>query len=454
MKYMQKVFQLLYHLTRSSLHRIVICCSPLCFVLLLGLQGCEKNVDSAPPQQDAVKQVKMLTITGISQKSQKRELPGKTKAAQEAELAFRVAGPLVELNVIEGQAVKKGELLARIDPRDFETTVMQAAASLQATRAELKAMKIGARPEQIQQFKANVQARRAELQEVKSQYSRYQQLYKDKVISKQQLDTIQAKYNVAQSQLESAQQQLKEGQKGSRQEDIEAQESQVQLLDAKLSDARNKLSDTELRAPFDGYIARTYVENFEDVQAKQPILSMQDLSQIEILVNIAETDVGIAQQSGLTIKEFTESLGGIVATFPAYPGREFPVQLKSYETEADSITQTFQTTFIMPQPEDATINPGMNVTISGYIDSLTGNTSEILVPAGAVFADSSGTPNVWVVTPETMQVASRQVQTGVIQHENIQILKGLNTGEGIVISAVQMLREGMKVKQMTDPGEL
>ena len=204
-------------------------------------QGCKKSPPEKKPRED-VKQIKLLTITDMSELSGMQEFSGITRAIQEADLAFRVPGTLKEFSVIEGQEIKKGDLLAKLDPRDFEIAVKQASASLQGAQAQLKAMKAGARPEQMAQLKANVQAREAQLDEVEARYKRFKQLYKEKVISKQQLDAVQAEHNVADSQLEAARQQLAEGQKGARDEEIEAQESQIRMLETQWQQTHNTSS--------------------------------------------------------------------------------------------------------------------------------------------------------------------------------------------------------------------
>ena len=436
----------------------ILCLLFLVCVCTLGFQGCKKSPPEKNAQED-VKQIKLLTVVDMSELSGMQEFPGMTKAIQEVDLAFRVPGTLKEFSIIEGQDIKKGDLLAKLDPRDFEIAVKQASASLQGAQAQLKAMKAGARPEQMAQLEANVQACEAQLGEVETRYKRFKQLYEEKVVSKQQLDAVQAEHHVAVSQLEAARQQLAEGQKGARDEDIEAQESQIRMLETQRRNAQNQLSDTELRAPFDGTIARIYVENFEEIMPKQTIVTIQDLSQIEILVDVPESDVAEIGGTGLLFQEVIESFTELAAIFPTYSDRQFPIQFKSYETEADAATQTFRVSGVMDQPEDVTINPGMNVTVrvtfSGVPAEMAGiEETGILIPANAVFADASGTSQVWIVSPDTQQVMRRKIQVGEIYNTRIYVLDGLQDGDVVAISAIHSLREGMKVTQMSNLEDL
>jgi multidrug efflux pump subunit AcrA (membrane-fusion protein) len=75
----------------------------------------------------------------------------------------------------------------------------------------------------------------------------------------------------------------------------------------------------------------------------------------------------------------------------------------------------------------------------------------VVVPAIAVFADESGNSNVWVVDPEFMTVHKRKVTTGNLTgRDGIQILEGLNSGETIATTGVVQLREGMKVRDLSE----
>ena len=153
----------------------------LCVVVILtGLIGCGKKQETAPPK-DEVKLIKLMTVEP-SATSGRREYPGKTQAIQMADLAFRISGPLVALPIQEGQRVIKGELLAQIDPRDYNTIVNQVSASLQAAQAQLNAMEAGARPEEMERLKADVNARQAQLDEVTTRYDRYRKLYEEQVV--------------------------------------------------------------------------------------------------------------------------------------------------------------------------------------------------------------------------------------------------------------------------------
>ena len=340
-------------------------------VLAIPLNGCRKK-EEVVEVKDVARPVKLMTVEG---KTSKIELkyPGRVRASRRVDLAFRVAGPLIELPVNEGQSMKKGELIARILPRDFETEVAKAQAS------ELDA---------------------------RQQFQRYRDLYVKNQVSKADFD----KYK-----------------------------SQADIALARLQDAENRLSDTYLRAPFDGIIAQRYVENFEDVQAKEPIVSIQDISEVEVLVDVPESIM-------TSLKEGRKS--SAVAEFSVAPGKQYPLTLREFTTQADPRTQTYQVTLLMKQPEDITVLPGMTANVVGTT-KVAEEVTAIIIPAMAVFADETGNSIVWVVNRDSMTVHKRQVIPGPLTgSSDIVIESGLEPGETIALTGVTQLRENMKIRDL------
>ncbi len=350
---------------------------PVMSLLIVGvmllLTSCGKKEETAP--REVLRPVKMMTIAAGDQ-VMKRTFPGRVSAAQNVDLSFKVSGPLIELPVNEGQVMKKGQIIARILPRDFQTA--QAQAQARALEAE-------------------------------QQYQRYRDLFIQKQVSKADFDKYKSARDIAKAQ-----------------ED----------------DARHALEDTYLRAPFAGAVAKKFVDNFEDVRAKEPIVSLQDTSSIEIRINVPESVMASIKEAGS---------GTAVAEFAAAPGKQYQLSLKEYSTAADPQTQTYRVTFLMPQPEDLTVLPGMTASVLGSRSVHTEATDRIIIPAVAVFADEGGLPQVWVVDKETSEVKRRQVSTGNLTGtDSILITNGIEPGETIAVSGVSQLRQGMKVRPLNE----
>ena len=406
------------------------------------LTGCEPPTgEQKAPVEELIRPVKTILLTSPETGLYNRH-PGKVHAFQRAELAFRVPGTLIELPVKESKEVKKGAILARLDPRDYKTNVAKVNSTIAQAHAQLKAMKAGARLEDVNVLRAEVLAAQARFQEANQQYERYQDLWRKRVISKAKYDQQESAYNVAKAQLNTTEQNLHKGKAGARPEDIEAMMSNIKGLEAQLEAAQDALNDTYLKAPFAGVVAKKRVDNYQHVQAKEPILIFQDISKLDIVINVPEQFVVHAKKP-----EFYQT----IAVFDAVPGREFPLEIKEYSMEADPKTQTYRAVLTMSAPEDVKILPGMTTTVI-VTEKKTATTatrtpnSIFLAPVSAIFADELDKQYIWVVEPDSLTVQKREIKAGDLIGESIRIIEGVNMGERIVTAGVHFLQPGQKIR--------
>ena len=195
-------------------------------------------------------------------------------------------------------------------------------------------------------------------------------------------------------------------------------------------------------APFSGRVASRLVENFQDVQAKQAIVRLQDIEQLEVVVDIPEN-------RAIRIRDEGRQAAKVHAVFEAAPDREFPLTIKEFSTEANPETQTFEVVLAMPQPEGLLLLPGMTAMV--WAESTEagqgGAADTFAIPATALYADDTGKPHVWVVDTQSNTVAKRAVETGELGGTaSIRVTSGLRAGEMIAVSAVSRLREGMEIR--------
>ncbi len=403
--------------------------------IFLFLTGCAEQEEKT--ETVVVRPVRTMVLTS-SVSGRVRTFPGKVQASQQVDLAFRISGPLVEFPVKEGQAIKKNDILARIDPRDYKTDLAHVGSSIAEAHAKLKSMKAGARPEDVKVLEAEVAAARARFHEAEQNFKRYENLYKRDVVSKADYERYKSARDVANAQLNTASQNLRKGKKGARKEDVAAMSSRIRGLEAQRKRAQAALDDTWLKAPFSGVIAKKFVENFQDVDAKKPIVSLQDVSSIELLVDIPEKEMATVDKTDIT---------RITAKFEFLPDKEFTVEVKEYGTEADPQTKTYPVTLTMPAPEGVTLLPGMTATITVRLKaSKNENESQFAIPVSAVFADELGRQYVWLVDQTAMTISRREIRVGHLTGESIRVSEGLSEGEMIATAGVHFLQENMKVR--------
>jgi multidrug efflux system membrane fusion protein len=341
----------------------------LVFLMATLFSSCKDREEVVVPEP--VKPVKLHTVqAGLAQLDM--SLPGRVRAARRSELSFKVSGPLEKLPVNEGQHVKKGDLIAQILPRDFQTAIS------------------GAKAREL---------------EAEQQYQRYKELYAKRQVSKADFDRYRASRDVTRAGLE---------------------------------DARNALKDTTLLAPFEGVIARRYVENFEKVEAKQPIAYLQLIDQLEILIDVPELLMAQFRQSGNV---------EVVAEFDAVAGNSYPLTIKEFSTDADPATQTYQVVLTMEQPEEANILPGMTAKVTVAASEGDDVGYKITIPAIAVLNDADSQAYVWLFDRNSKKVAKSPVKVGHLEgSKNVIVEDGLEGGEEIVLAGITKLRDGMVVR--------
>ncbi len=352
------------------------------FLLLLLLTGCQQSAESDKP----VRYVKALQLTDPNQMRSK-PFPGVTRAENRVNLSFRVNGPLVEFPADVGDKVAKNQVLARIDPRDFEVTLRNAQANLESSEAALKF--------------------------AESDYARADRIQKADpgAISESMVDKKREDRNRLRGEMKSY-------------------ESQVDA-------AKDQLEYTYLRAPFDGMVVATYAENFEFVKAKQAVLRMLDTTRIEMVVDIPEH-----------IISYIANIKKVMVTLDVFPNRKFIASIKEIGTEPSTTSRTYPVTLVMRQPKDVQILAGMSGEAK-FIGKMKYEIEggEMVIPASSLFSDD-GSENsfVWIIDTESDTVAKREVELGRLTENGITIKKGLQAGEWIATAGVHYLHEGQKVK--------
>jgi RND family efflux transporter MFP subunit len=323
-------------------------------------------------QSQRARPVKMLTLEPAGSMPD-LQFPAVIRSSRSAELSFNVPGVITEMNAVEGDSVEKGQVIARLDSREF---------------------------------KLRVESDQASFDLAQSEFERAEKLLQADVIAAAELDRLKA---------------------------------ELERARAALSTSRKALEDATIRAPFNGVVSRRLVENFENVQAKQPIVLMQSMGTLEVVIDVPEPLVQQARRSA-------QAAGQAMLRFDSQPDRMYPVTFKEFSTEADAKTQTFQAVFSLERPEDINVLPGMTATVVVQRRTAPESGAVFILPPLAVVADQDGGNMVWVFDQEQGQAVKREVQIGVMRSDGLEVVSGLETGERVIVSGVAQLHEGMAVR--------
>ncbi len=398
-------------------------------LLAVGMKNCGNNDEI----KVSIEKAELHTITETVTAS------GKIYPETEVKIAPEVSGEIILLNIKEGDSVNKGDVLVKINPAIYNSTVNQAAASVEQTRAGADNYK-----EMMAQAASNYEL-------ALKTYERNKKLFTDKVISTLEFEQAEASYKSAKASFEASKASLAGGNFG------------IQVAQASLSQAKENLLKTTIIAPTSGIISELNVKKGERVlgtiqMSGTDMLTIADMSRIEVRVDVSETDISKVKIGDTTLIEAeayrNRKFKGIVSKIAVSSTKG----LTGQTTGTDQVTNYTVHILILPSsyPDLITntvkskfpFKPGM----SSSVEIETNKQINILsVPVNAVttrdWNDSiknknsqAGNSNtsirqvVFVYNEKTKTVSIRDVKTGLQDNKYIQITEGLKENEQIVVA--------------------
>jgi HlyD family secretion protein len=354
---------------------------------------------------------------------------GQVVATRYADIGSSVMGKIVALTVAEGDRVKAGQVLARIDPVQAQSDAAAANAQVKALEAEAQAAH-----RQVDAATADLAQATARAKETQATLRRVSALHRDGVVATADLDSAQAAAEVAAAQVTTAESAIERARQL-----LDASSRRVAQARAGVTRASDILSKTEVVAPIDGVVSRLQVRLGEMVVIgiqNQPgitLMTVSDLSAIDAEIRVTEADVvRIARGQPARV------------TLEAVPGHEFSGRVVELGASAlpvvgtGAATREFRVVVRIDNP-DGRMKPGMTCDA----DVLTAERPDVLsVPLQAVVlrpgADGRERPGVFAVRDGRARFVP--VTTGVIGGLDIEVA-GVERGTEVVVGPFQVLRD-------------
>jgi len=379
---------------------------------------------------------------------------GKIQPESEVKISPDVSGEVIELYVKEGDQVKAGALLAKIDPKIYTSNYDRILAGLNTQKANL----------------ANARARVSQVQaqfiNAKSTFDRNEKLWKEKAISAAEFDAARSAFEVARAEVSAAE------------ENVKAAEYSVKSAEASVKEAGENLYKTTIYAPVDGTVSKLNVEKGERVagasqfSAGTEILRIANLSLMEVIVSVNENDIVRVSLNDTALVEVDSYLNrkfkGIVT--------EIATSANIQGFSADQVTNFDVKIRMLPdsykdlQAESTSpFRPGMSATVD-IQTTAANNVLSVPIQAVTTRADSTAKkeeprPNdvnpmvedaskakkeetpanqeyVFVVSDN--KAVLRKVKTGIQDNTYIQILEGLKAGETVISGPYRAISRTLK----------
>ncbi|MEM7790466.1 MAG: efflux RND transporter periplasmic adaptor subunit [Verrucomicrobiota bacterium] len=321
------------------------------------------------------------TGTGIFE----RTFSGLLQSSNQTTYSFRVSGTIKSIPVQVGQAIKTGQVIATLDPADYELEVQRAQAYLAEANSTLR--------------------------NAKADYDRTKKLYEAGNSSRSDLDEARAASETAEAATEVA---LKS-----------------------LEIAKRDLSYTELKSQGDCKVASIPLDAGENVKEGEEVVTADCGDELEVELNIPESVIG-------RIEEEME----VVVTFPAIPKKTFNGIVKEVGISSVSGKTTFPVDVLITNDDISGLKSGLSANVSFKLGNLGDSETSPILPSFAVGEDQNGRFVFVVDSTEagTGIVKRTPVVVGDIQEDGIEISEGVEPGMRVVVAGVSVLRDGMEVK--------
>jgi RND family efflux transporter MFP subunit len=387
-----------------------------CVVVALFLGGCARQSTSPDRAQSDPIAVRIATPKHVRVPAEVVVSGSVETRSAPTSVGFLVSGKVIRVGPREGDFVKAGQVLAVIDPADYQFAVDAAVAQSALARAQNEKASVSARPEVVEQA-------RASLSQAEDEFGRMKTLYEKKSLAPNDYKKYETAYT-------NAQQQYAQAQKGAQQEDKAAAKAALEQAEAAERIARKRLSDSTLIAPVSGFISKRNIEEGAMASPGTPVFTIVELDPVEIQVGVPETDVRLVHKGQQAI-----------VTASARPGISFSGKVRLVNVSAEPQTRTYMARITVPNPKaDLLVGMIAEARILGNetIDVLT-------LPGQSLVRDPQGAPRVFVYFPNEKRVYARRVTVGGIMDQDVQIIDGVKDSDSVVVAGQQLLREGSVV---------
>ena len=327
---------------------------------------------------------------------------GTLAADEEVVAGFKVAGRVSEIAVDLGSPVRKGQVLARLDPTDFRLRVDQAEAALRQVRAGLGLPRDGSAENVDPEKTALVREARAVLEEARLNRDRTSQLSEKNLIARSEVDASQSKLLVAESRYQAALEEIR-----NRQEVLAERSSGLAL-------ARQQLSDAVLSAPIDGAVRERRASVGEYLAAGAPVFALVRVHPLRLRVAVPERDAP-SVRVGQAVRVLLEGDPAAHAGRVARLSPSIQEQNRTRIVEAEVANQ------------DGKLRPGSFARAEIVVDA---DRTAVMVPAGTVVT-FAGLEKVFVV--KDGKAVEKRIRTGRRSGDRVEILEGVAAGEPIVV---------------------
>ena len=298
---------------------------------------------------------------------QKNKKPGElfysgTIETTQARLSFQVPGRISMVDVQEGQAVKKEQIIAELDRADFEARYEQARANLdraQKVKQQLEtalAISKNTLPAEVSRAEAALKSAKDSMMDAGKNYRRFEELFRKEVVTEKERDTMKLQYDVAKSRVVEGESLLRLARGNleridAARDEIATAEAQVDVARASLAQAAVQLGYTRLKSPLDGVVTSRNIEPGETVNVGREVITISDLHRVDLKIFVDETVIGKVkpgQKVEVTVDTFPGKVYNGTISFVSPEGEFTP---KIIQTQKERVKLVYLVKVSIPNPD-------------------------------------------------------------------------------------------------------
>ena len=385
---------------------------PLALVVILAAAGAACSGSDSARAGTTDRQPKQVSVVPVKLDSVRRavDVVGTLTAVDQVTVSSEAEGTVRAILADLGDRVQTGQILVKIDNERQQYAFQQQQAALTRTLAQYGAKD----PQHLPDPENTPDVRRAsaELAQAQSAFDRAQTLLKRELVAQQTFDDAHAELKTKQAGYEVALQNARN------------LTANIQAAEAAMKMSDRQLRDTDIRAPFDGYVERRLVNLGELVKSQMPVMSIVRLDPLKVIAEIPER-----------MAPWIDDGRPVELRVDAYPTRAFVGKVTRISPAVNTGTRAFPFEAAVPNTDGA-LKPGTFARV--HVES--GKVDEVLTLPYSALQYRYGVNRVFVVNGDRLEM--RELQVGERLGDRIEVTSGVKPGERVVVSDVETLNGG------------
>jgi HlyD family secretion protein len=341
----------------------------------------------------------------------------------------KISSPILAFYVNRGDHVRKGQLLAVLENGDLTAAAAETRALYEQAQSNLRSTMAVSLPEETARAQVEVQATKEAVDAARKLCESRKELFEKGALARRQVDEANVAYAQARSQYEVALKHLDALEKAGREEQTKAAQAQLEAAKGRNQAAEAQLEYSRIRSPIDGVIADRPLYAGELASVGSPLLTVMDVSRVIARANVAVDELSFVKA------------GDPATIISENPPSELHGRVTVVSPALDPNSTTAEVWVMARSPQEL-LRPGLSVQVSIEAETIP---DAVVIPREAILPSQDGSVTVLVVGPDS-RAHERRIVAGIQEADKLQVLKGLEPGDDVVVVGGLGLQDNAKVR--------